>query len=88
KGGRLVIESDPGASGLHLSGRLLDMGYDARTRMAVVRFDAIKEAGGGRIETRRFESTVPVAEAEAKYVGPALNEAANTVAQAVADWVG
>lgn len=88
KGGRLVIESDPGASGLHLSGRLLDMGYDARTRMAVVRFDAIKEAGGGRIETRRFESTVPVTEAEAKYVGPALNEAANTVAQAVADWVG
>lgn len=88
KGGRLVIETDPGASGMHLSGRLLDMGYDARTRMAVVRFDAVKEAGGGRIETRRFASMVPVTEAEAKYVGPALNEAANTVAQSVADWVG
>lgn len=88
KGGRLVIESDPGASGMHLSGRLLDMGYDARTRMAVVRFDAVKEAGGGRIDTRRFESMVPVAEAEAQYVGPALNEAANTVAGQVADWVG
>lgn len=88
KGGRLVIESDPGASGMHLSGRLLDMGYDARTRMAVVRFDAVKEAGGGRIEIRRFESMVPVTEAEATYVGPALNEAANTVAGQVADWVG
>ncbi|MFM2371351.1 MAG: hypothetical protein RIS85_1073 [Pseudomonadota bacterium] len=88
KGNRLVVENDPGASGMHLSGRLLDMGYDARTRMAVVRFDAVKEGGNGRVETRRFESTVPVTEAEAKYVGPALNQAANTVAQQVADWVG
>lgn len=88
KGNRLVIENDPGASGMQLSGRLLDMGYDVRTRSAIVRYDAIKEAGGGRVETRRFESVVPVAAAEAQYVGPALNEAANTVAQAVADWVG
>ncbi|MCX7284066.1 MAG: ABC transporter, partial [Novosphingobium sp.] len=76
-----------GASRQHLSGRLLDMGYDARNRMAVVRFDAVKEAGG-RIETKRFESTVAVAAAEASYVGPALNEAANAVAKQVADWVG
>lgn len=88
KGNRLVIENDPGASGMHLSGRLLDMGYDARTRMAVVRFDAVKEGGNGKVETRRFESTVPVEDAEAKYVGPALNQAANAVAQQVADWVG
>lgn len=87
RGSRLVIESDPGAAGLHVSGRLLDMGYDARTSSAVVRFDAVKEAGT-RVETRRFESVVPVAEAEAKYVGPALNEAANDVAKQVADWVG
>lgn len=88
KGNRLVIEGDPGSDGPKLSGRLLDMGYDARTRSAIVRYDAIKETGGGRIETRRFESVVPVTDAEAKYVGPALNEAANTVAQAVAEWVG
>jgi cholesterol transport system auxiliary component len=87
RGSRLVIEGEPGASNQHLSGRLLDMGYDARSRMAVVRFDAVKESGG-RIETKRFESTVPVADAEAQYVGPALNEAANTVAKQVADWVG
>lgn len=86
RGSRLVIESDPGAGALHLSGRLLDMGYDARTQAAVVRYDAVKEIGG-RVETKRFESTVPVTEAEAKYVGPALNEAANAVAKQVADWV-
>ena len=88
KGNRLVIENDPGASGIQLSGRLLEIGYDVRTRSAIVRYDAIKNAGGGHIETRRFESVVPVVAAEAQYVGPALNEAANTVAQAVADWVG
>lgn len=87
KGGRLVIENDPGGNGTQVSGRLLDMGYDARTRMAVVRFDAIRTTGG-KVDTRRFESMVPVADAEAKYVGPALNEAANVVAQAVAEWVG
>lgn len=87
KGTRLVIENDPGFSGPQLSGRLLDMGYDVRTGSVVVRYDAVKQAGG-KIETRRFESVVPVTAAEAKYVGPALNEAANVVAQAVADWVG
>lgn len=87
KGGQLVIENDAGSIGPKLSGRLLDMGYDVRTASVVVRFDAVKQAGG-KIETRRFESVVPVNEAEAKYVGPALNEAANIVAQAVADWVG
>ena len=88
KGNRLVIEANPGGTGMQLSGRLLDMGYDARSRSAVVRFDAVKTGTGGKIDTRRFESIVPVTEAEAQYVGPALNEAANTVAQAVADWVG
>ena len=87
RGTRLVIEGDPSAGASHLSGRLLDMGYDARTRSAVVRYDAVREAGG-KVETKRFESVVPVTEAEAKYVGPALNEAANAVAKQVADWVG
>lgn len=88
KGTRLVIENDSGTSGPKLSGRLLDMGYDVRTASVVVRYDAMKTVGGGKIETRRFENVIPVADAEAKYVGPALNEAANTVAQAIADWVG
>jgi len=88
KGTRLVIENDVGATGDMLSGRLLDMGYDVRSGSVVVRYDAIKSTGGGKIETRRFESVVPVTAAEARYVGPALNEASNTVAQAVAAWVG
>lgn len=87
RGTRFVVEGEPGASNQHLSGRLIDMGYDARSRMAVVRFDAVKEVGG-KFETKRFESTAPVADAEAQYVGPALNEAANAVAKQVADWVG
>jgi len=88
KGSRLVVESDPGSSGLRLSGRLLDMGFDARTQSAVVRYDAIKEVSGGRVETRRFESIVPGVTADAASIGPALNRAANDVAGQVADWVG
>lgn len=87
-GKRLVVENDPGSSGLRLSGRLLDMGYDARTSSVVVRFDAIKEMSGGKVETRRFESVVSGIEAKAEAVGPALNQAANDVAAQVADWVG
>lgn len=88
KGSRLVVETDPGPGGQRLSGRLLDMGYDARTQSAVVRYDAVRELPGGKIETRRFESVVPGIEAEGPAVGPALNRAANDVAGQVADWVG
>ena len=88
KGSRLVVETDPGSSGLRLSGRLLDMGYDARSQSVVVRYDAVKERGGGKVETRRFESIVPGVTAESASVGPALNKAANEVAAQVADWVG
>lgn len=88
RGNRLITENDAGTKGLRLSGRLLDMGYDARTRSAVVRFDATKETPGGTIETRRFESTVGGIDPEAPDVAPALNRAANDVAKQVADWVG
>lgn len=86
-GGRLVVENDPGASGLRLSGRLLEMGYDARSESVIVRYDAVKERTGGAVETRRFEAVVPGVDAEADEVGPALNRAANEVAAQVADWV-
>ncbi|MCH7629452.1 MAG: ABC transporter, partial [Proteobacteria bacterium] len=88
RGSRLVTENDAGTKGLRLSGRLLDMGYDARTRSAVVRFDATRETPGGTIATRRFESTVGGIDPEAPDVAPALNRAANDVARQVADWVG
>lgn len=84
---RIVLEEDRGTPSLRLSGRLVSMGYDARTSSAVVRFDALRESSDGRIETRRFESVVPGVEASAAAVGPALNRAANDVALQVADWV-
>ncbi|WP_225009744.1 MULTISPECIES: ABC-type transport auxiliary lipoprotein family protein [Novosphingobium] len=88
RGNRLITENDAGTKGLRLSGRLLDMGYDARTRSAVVRFDATRETPGGTIDTRRFESVVGGIDPEAPDVAPALNRAANDVAKQVADWVG
>jgi cholesterol transport system auxiliary component len=89
KGGRLVfLESEAAGPGtLRLSGRLLEMGYDARAQSVVVLFDAIRSKGG-EISTRRFEHVVSGVPAEAKFVGPALNEAANAVAAEVADWMG
>lgn len=88
RGNRLVIESDGGTNGMHLTGRLLDMGFDARTASAIMRYDAIKEMPGGKVETKRFESIVPNVAADAKSVGPALNQAANDIAKQIADWVG
>jgi cholesterol transport system auxiliary component len=87
RGKRLVLEA--GDSGVarqaSLGGRLIDMGYDARRRAVVVRFDAIRSDG---VETRRFEAIEPGVAPEAEAVAPALNRAANSVARQVADWVG
>lgn len=91
KGSRLVLEGDETeAQGrLRLSGRLRDMGYDARNQSVVVRFDAMKQAGAnGAIEVKRFEAVEPGIGAKPELVGPALNRAANSVAAQVADWVG
>ncbi len=95
RGQRLVVEGgikradDAGTgSGLRLGGRLLMLGFDARTRNAVVRFDGLKLTGGGKIETKRFEARVPGVKPDGASLGPALNEAANKVAGEVADWVG
>ncbi len=89
KGSRLVLDTDPGAGNtLRLGGRLLDMGYDARTLEAVVRFDAVRTQPGGRIDTRRFEARVPNVSAKPAVLGPALDSAANQVAIQVAEWVG
>jgi len=86
--GRLVIDAEAGTGNTPvLSGRLLDMGYDARTSSVVVRFDAVRVSGPS-IATRRFESVVPGIEAKSEAVGPALNRAANDVARQVAEWVG
>lgn len=85
---RLILEGDSGSHGPSLSGRLLDFGYDAATRAAVVRYDATRTQDDGSIATRRFEASVPGVAPEAGAVGRALNDAANQVAGAVADWLG
>lgn len=90
RGKRLVVETgdDPAGARTTLSGRLVDMGYDARSRSVVVRFDALREDRNGQIEARRFESVVPGIAPKPAQVAPALNRAANDVAGQVADWVG
>ncbi len=87
--GALVIEDTQAApsDGIRLSGRLLDLGYDARTGSVVVRFDAMRTGTNGVVTTKRFESVVPGIPAKAALVGPALNKAANDVAQQVAAWL-
>jgi cholesterol transport system auxiliary component len=90
RGKRLVLEAgDEGVSAkTTLGGRLVDMGYDARSQSAVVRYDAIRSDGKGAIQVRRFEAEVPGVSATAESIAPALNRAANQVAKEVADWVG
>ena len=90
RGQRLVIEANDDGLGSKnvLSGRLIDMGYDARSQSVVVRYDALREDGKGMVSTRRFEAVVPGVSPEAAAVGAALNRAANDVAGQVADWVG
>ena len=89
RGTRLVLDTDPGTGNtLRLGGRLLDMGFDARTSEAVVRFDAVRTQPGGRIDTKRFEERVPGVTAKPVVLGPALDRAANQVAAQVAEWVG
>ena len=87
---RVVL--DPNQTGLDpglvVSGELRRFGYDAATRQAVVQFDgALSSAGGTRVETRRFEASVP-SDGTGASIGPALNRAANEVAAEVAAWVG
>jgi cholesterol transport system auxiliary component len=90
RGARLVVgEGGLGyAAATKLSGRLLDMGYDASTGSAVVRYDAVLQMPEGNVRTRRFESRIPGVVADVGSVGPALNQAANQVAAEVAEWVG
>jgi cholesterol transport system auxiliary component len=88
-GSRLVVgEGDFGYSAAtKLSGRLLDMGFDASSGSVVVRFDAVLQMPDGKVKTQRFENRVSGVAPESAAVGPALNQAANAVAAEVADWV-
>ncbi|VVS98168.1 ABC-type transport auxiliary lipoprotein family protein [Erythrobacter sp. EC-HK427] len=71
-----------------LSGELAAMDYDAVSGSVIVRYDAVLQLAEGRVLTRRFEHRIDGIPAEANAVGAALNEAANVVADQVAEWVG
>ena len=89
KTGALVLEDSQAAAnvGIRISGRLIDMGYDARTSSVVVRFEAIRSSTSGTVMIKRFESVVPGVQAKPEFIGPALNQAANDVAAQVAAWI-
>lgn len=89
RGQAMVVDGDNTATlaTLTLKGTLIDMGYDAPTSSAVVRFDAVRVDKDGKVTTRRFEARETSVIAETRAVGAALNVAANKVAKDVADWV-
>ena len=78
------------APGEQLAGQLMEFGVDARTNEAVVVFQAMLVAAGGKTVTqRRFEVREPIGgKVEAKPVGEALTRAANKVAVDVTGWLG
>lgn len=89
RGNAMVLDGDDTATlaTTTLRGTLIDMGYEASTSAAVVRFDAVRLDAEGKVTTRRFEARETGVPAEGRAVGVALNRAANTVAGEVADWV-
>lgn len=90
RGNRLVVSGGEleFAARTQLSGALVEMGYDATRGGVVLVYDAVLELPEGTVRTRRFEARIAGVPAEAGAVGAALNQAANTVAGEVADWVG
>lgn len=89
RGQAMVIDGDDTTTlaTVTLQGTLIDMGYDAQTSSAVVRFDAVRIAKDGAVTTRRFEARETGVTADTRAVGAALNVAANRVAKDIADWV-
>lgn len=85
-----VAEGEQGAvmGGRRLSGMLVEFGIDARTREAIVTFDAtVTGATPGEAMRQRFTARVPLRKIEADRVAGPINEAANKVAADVAAWV-
>lgn len=91
KNGKLVLDARQSFSnpGMQLGGTLLRFGIDADAREAVVVFDALLSPGKEKpLQSRRFETRVPVSAIEPVPAGKALNQAANKVAEDVASWIG
>ena len=87
--GRVVLDPnqfthDPG---VQLTGQLVQLGLDPNAMEAVIVYDAAMIRGRTSITTNRFEARVSVADDTPAVVAPALNQAANHVAEQVAAWV-
>lgn len=77
-----------GEPGTRLEGELLQFVIDARTRQAVVTFDAtLLGTNGDQVTKRRFSASKEVSAINVEQAGKALNDAANDVAAQVAAWV-
>lgn len=78
------------APGEQLAGQLMEFGVDARSNQAVVVYQAMLVATGGKaITQRRFEAREALGgRVEARPAGEALTRAANKVAGEVAEWLG
>lgn len=88
--GQLVLDiaQSNGLSKNKISGTLSRFGIDEKQSSALVRYDAIKLNADGKIEKRRFEARRNIININASDAGEALNDAANEVAVAVANWIG
>jgi len=88
--GQLVL--DPGQflarRGQVLEGRLLEFGVDAASKRAIVTYDAtLALPDDQQVLRQRFTASVPLSRIDANSVAPAISQAANEVAVAVADWI-
>ena len=87
---RLVLDPDQylASSGHILKGNLTEFGVDASTNQAVVTYDAsIRSPNGETVTHQRFTASVPIGKVGADTVASPINQAANQVAIAVADWI-
>lgn len=78
------------APGEQLAGELLEFGIDARSKEAIIVYQAMLVNNGGKSVTqRRFEAREPLSgKIEARPSGLALQRAANRIAVEIADWIG
>lgn len=91
KTGRVVLSDAQalGSQGAMLSGQLSGFGVDEAAGSVVVVYEATLRRGPDHVyEKRRFEARSRLTRIDADTVGPALNRAANQVANDVAEWVG
>ena len=89
--GRVVLDPaqyshDPGT---RLTGTLVRFGYDPGAAEVVIVYDAVMARGNaGGVVSNRFEARAPLPDPTPEAAAPALNDAANRLAQQVAAWIG